>query len=644
MSQPTSIDPASAGEFPIGLKAMLASKSVNAVLFIDDAFEPLSNLEPRLDEAEEIWAGLEADGGALEQARQIDVNGSDDLSADRIHALLTATGPASGILAATSYVSDHASKRLILDFVLGYLGELGVDVRTSGRHDWKEKLPGASMVFLDWRLGPDGDANSVLEASNAARAIHGGPEKPLIVLISSDATVQSSAPKFSKASGLIEGLFDAMPKTWLKDRPSVDLQLAALLTLLNAGHVVQNFIDGVDQQASAAIQLFTQTLRSLSLSDYANLQHFALRKDGQPLGDYLAGLCSGLLADLMFRGELVQHLAALDGEDFASLPALTEPSDSLLTLHNSAVFDMHVGDFAGHPHSDPLHHEARRRYKISFGDVIVEEQEETATCAYIVMTPQCALAESPRQSRKIPDERTIWLLPGTLTGVDHPERSARRSSADTPAFVLDGHRFRIQWDPARVQTVTHGGFAAWLASGRQRRARMRPLYALALQNSMTQEMSKVGLPSPPPMYEPTNVVLCPAFGGKLEGSEKEYRQGRFVMARDSDKDQLVFTKSFVVAIKDVVIEGVERLRKSTAAKDRAALESIERATGDARCWAPLILPFTMPQNAKSVPFLGGAVLVCHVAGKPKPPLDRKVLAIVAIGSTEEADPRTSSTA
>jgi hypothetical protein len=59
--------------------------------------------------------------------------------------------------------------------------------------------------------------------------------------------VNDRARQFSQESGLISGLFEAMPKEWLSDQAKIDLQMTILCSHLEKGHVVQNFVDVVSK-------------------------------------------------------------------------------------------------------------------------------------------------------------------------------------------------------------------------------------------------------------------------------------------------------------------------------------------------------------------------------------------------------------
>ena len=623
------------------LKEFLAARAVERVLFIDDGFEPLGQVEPTQGEQEDLWTAIEADPSALSVASEEGLTQPSDLNGGRIAELLVRSDADAlrNLVEQASYVVDHASKTKQLHFAIGYLESLGVKVLTSGREGWSDQLEGVSIVFLDWRLGPETNrAEAMEEASKVARQISKGsqPNRPMIVLISSDPAVKEEARSFSRHSGLLPGLFDTMPKEWLQDRSGVDLQLTVLGEHLQKGHVVQAFVDAVNSRATEAIRSFVDKIHDLTLSDYANLQHFALKHDGHPLGDYLAELLAGVWVDALFQGPLRDQLRALDKENFESLPALTSPSEALSDLHMAAVFDTHVGDFEPHPQAQPLPQgEAEtERLSISLGDVIMEG-EGAAAKAYVIINPQCDLAESPRHNRRIDNDLSVLLVPGVLRPVGALDRAKRKETADTPFFAVDGARGRIQWEGKKQIAVSYADFPGWLADKpRRRRVRMRPRFALALQNAIRSDLSRVGLPAPPPMYEAMDVQLRRAKQGTWDGESEVVPQGRLLMARDAKEDQIVFTRELLTIICQAVASGVAVLNASTKdkGKDKEYATEISNALADPAEIKKLANPFKVPDN--SVSFLASAVMVCRTSKIPKEKFDGRLIICLSIPDSE----------
>ncbi|MDX0673055.1 hypothetical protein GOD84_28835 [Sinorhizobium medicae] len=611
----------------LDFKGLLAEKGIVRVLFIDDAFEPVSNFEPTEIEAGEIWSAIQEKDDLISEAAERGIASQEELTADIIKAVRE--GQESDLRALfdqSDYVTHHTSKLDRLKPAMESLTAAEIDVRTAGREDWEDKLDGVNIVFLDWYLGVDGKQEAIDKASTTARKIHSSPHKPLIVLISSDPAVKNDAPTFRESSKLIGGLFDAMPKQWLADQHGIILQMTALADIFSKGHVVQAFVDNLNSQTAGAIKAFTDVVQELTLSDYANLQHFALKKDGHPLGDYLVNLLTGLWSDALFRGDLKKSLKDLDRQDFASLPAFSEPSSAFAKIYNSAVFDMHVEDFGPHPQQDPEKNEEAGLH-LSLGDLIVAEGEKPEK-VFIIMNPECDLAASPRGKRVIPGDQSILLLPGDLVPIDHADRSARKTLPDTPFFVLDEkQKFRIHWNITGLHSVPYGDFKAWLGS-KKRRACMRPLYILSLQQAVHAHLTRVGLPSPPPLYEGLTTTLKSTFGGKFLNEDVTLQQGKYVMARDTEDDQVAFTTECVNKIKELVVKGVAKLAASNVAKDAEYKAAIETALLEPEEWGQVLRPFKLPRAGAK--FFGDSVFVCREDKATEAQLSRKTLVCVVV--------------
>jgi hypothetical protein len=620
------------------LKEFLAAKSVRKVLFIDDGFEPLEQIEPTVEEQNELWTAIEADNEALSTASAEGLSQSEALTGDVIAAFLNRTenDPLRRLAETSPYVVSHRNKTQLLRGAIEYLVSLGTTVLTSGRDDWEEKLDDVSIVFLDWRLGPESEGSDpIQQAMQVASKIHGGQSsaRPMIVLISSERNVKEKARQFSQESGLISGLFDAMPKEWLSDQANVDLQMTILCAHLEKGHVVQNFVDAVSNRTKDAADTFVSKIRNLTLSDYANLQHFALREDGHPLGDYLIQLLAGVWIDTLFRGELREPLRALDKADFESLPSLVEPSEVLNDLYNAAVFDTHISNFERHPHAAEPQIGQAKRLALSLGDIVVEQENRMASKVYMVINPQCDLAESPRDKRRIDDCLSVLLVPGELRPVGAPECSQSNETAKTPCYIVDGAKFRIHWYGKKQVAIPYIEFPEWLdKKPRERKARMRTTFALSVQAAVRSQLTRIGLPVAPPMYAPIEAEVRYARMGQWAGMAEPLTLRRLFMDGDSTPDQVVLTHEYMTRLCKVVQEGIGPLAASGEQGDAEKAATIKRALADPAKLEELARPFPVPDNPQK--FLGGAVVVCRKGKPPRPDHDKRLIVCLMLPDKE----------
>lgn len=610
------------------LKQFLAEKSVRKVLFIDDGFDPLHQTEPTEEERNGLWTEIEADATALELATSADLSGPDDLTGEVIAELLERedSDPLNVLASRSEFVVMYASKTAAIRPVIERLRSFDLIVETAGESDWRNHLEDVSIVFLDWRLGQEGDTGAAIEAaSSVAKSIHEsrGPSLPMIVLISSFDGVKEHARSFSEKSGLVSGLFDAMPKALLAE--SIELQMTILCDYLEKGHVVQSFFDAVNRRTNEAAASFVETIRNLTLSDYANLQHFALKADGHPLGAYLTELLAGVWIDALFQGTLREPLSALDSLDFECLPSLTEPSEAVNRVYNSAMFDTHVGDFQPHPHADPT--AAENAVRLTMGDVVVERDAAGKIAqVYVVINPQCDLAESPRSKRRIDDDLSVLLVPGELRPIASEDRGKGKATASTPYFAVGEQEFRVLWFGKKQLAVPYAEFSNWMRQGqRERKARMRTSFALELQTAIRSELTRVGLPVAPPMVAPIEARVYRASDRECSQALKTLRLRRLLMAYDPPADQVVLTREDVTEICRLVKERIEELSTSGSKVPRY-VESVAEALTDPAQLQALAKPFQVPK--KKTEFLGRSVLVCRESKMPSKFDNHTVLCVI----------------
>ncbi len=160
------------------------------------------------------------------------------------------------------------------------------------------------------------------------------------------------------------------------------------------------------------------------------------------------------------------------------------------------------------------------------------------------------------------------------------------------------------------------------------------MFALALQNSIRSDLSRVGLPAPPPMYETMEVQLRRAKLGVWDGDPEVFSQGRLLMARDPGEDQIILTHDVLTRICQVVASGVEALAAPTKNKGKeSAAILIASALADPAELQRLAKPFALPAGGVSY-FLAGAVRVCRTSKIPEKGFDRKIIVCLSIPEPE----------
>ncbi|ERM01550.1 hypothetical protein Q644_20965 [Brucella intermedia 229E] len=135
---------------------------------------------------------------------------------------------------------------------------------------------------------------------------------------------------------------------------------------------------------------------------------------------------------------------------------------------------------------------------MQLGDVFLDKARAKAI---VVLSADCDLAFSPLEDREPDAETPVMLVPpGTPTKL--------KDATDEPSHRTDGilHRdevYRIAWDFAKYRSVGLGELEKWLKDkgfDTTNRDRLRPLFALKLQQEFGAHLLRVGPPLlPPPM-------------------------------------------------------------------------------------------------------------------------------------------------
>ena len=483
---------------------------------------------------------------------------------------------------------------------------------------------------------PDaGTHPAVLAAANKAREIlEGWPKdkpKPLIILMSSKPGVEADAGAFCRQAKILRGMFYAVPKATLSDSFSLRLHLNLFAMSLPAGRRLQSFMDTLRQEFETARMGFLDTLSDLTLTDYACIQRLCLQNEGQPLGDYLLWLFSTYLGQKLFAEGLKEVGNDLDTMTFEqAVPSAGPPSATLADIYHTALFDTSVGPVVSHPLAetnenapeqvhpaialgDVLRYQGRTAIDTDeSGDVVAEEgsdtekelrppsdtnaesveysednQEDTSSKngaggesnpdLLVLINAQCDLAYRPdaEDATDSVNHLAIVLLPGTLNPL-----GAKRSGPSKPKTELyqqDGQNYRIEWDTKNVQTIPFARFREWMKDkGYERSSRLRLPHALEIQRAFASDVTRIGSPVSPPIYQPIEIqLLRPNSQGNayeaLDGVE-EGEAAFLVLTRSGQ--QCVFTLPLLA-----------KLRKLLA--DRGV--TIEEAD-----WVKLRSPFKLP--------------------------------------------------
>ncbi|MCI0575499.1 MAG: hypothetical protein L0331_04755 [Chloroflexi bacterium] len=653
------------------LSALLVTTGLRCAALVDDVYDPLELMELPSGERDELWTRLEADDEALADLERIG------------HQLSNPGELTSMVLAAfdASRAQCPAFERVWLASMVGNRVEagrgqvkrlkglleqdLGLKVGTFGRNSPTEDLVSdeAQLLFIDWYLGddvvPDGEAGVVSKRDMPAAVkvavakvmdiLSRWPDrpKPIFVLMSSRPGLREHAGEFCRHSGILRGMFYAVPKRELTDRFKLRMHMRLFAMSLTAGRDLQTFVDALDKKFDDVKKEFLKGISDLTLNDYAYVQSLSLQDDGQPLGDYLLWLFSAYLGQLLFANALRDERAKLDSMTFTkALPSLDPPSDRLTEIYHTALFDTSVGPITPHARAARVVTTAEAsanpsaltlgdvlRYQMLQGDgnvattdtVTEQGKIESQGAAsrkpdlLLVINPQCDLEFTPdRNTRPADPGRSILLLPGLLKSIVEPVHDG--SKPKTELYRHDEGSYRIEWDTRKILTVPLGEFNVWKEKERYERiARLRLPFALEVQRAFAADLTRVGTPVMPPIYQSVAARLLRAhdriFGTpeELQGDEAAF----LVLTRDGQ--QCVLTLPLASRLKALLDERLAEMRVEVTYEGTNRkhlldqLSALERLLDNDSAWAELLSPFKIPTASRPYRLLTGYIQV--VSGK-----------------------------
>ena len=538
---------------PRYIAELLGNKKVQKIAIIDDADDPLTRGELYADEINQFWTLLIADhpeeeeelkrfihetlGRELRRAKDIDDVVLQALWANRSKLGRLKT-PIDRVL--FPKVIEKVSQ---LDRLQQHLeSELNLKVLRPGTNiDVVEDLKGVSIVFIDYVLGPETDEQgSVERAERLTRDIYSAyspSEMPLIILMSSLEKARGDEESFRDRSGLLRGMFYFVSKKDLGDKDQLILNLAAWAKTLPTTVDIQRFVKTLEDAKDVAWDTFIRGVKSLSIGDYAYIQFLSLQDDGHPLGDYMLWLFNSYLGHLFFEGHraMQEQQKVVDELSSTNLPPKqTMPSDQLVKMYQSALFNMNVGDVAGHPVITAMHRDgvaaapSPSMPMLHLGDVFIKDGDNEVL---MVLNADCDLAFGPKRACDL--NGMVLLIPGELRTVDKWGESSTQPVTDF--FEYEGKRYRINWDTKKVYSYRYSELETQLTSKNyHRRARLRLPFALEIQRAFAANLTRVGMPTAPPIYHSVKVEIL----GRVTGKE-----GIALVAPIDDLAFWVLTKS-----------------------------------------------------------------------------------------------------
>ena len=538
---------------PAPIVKRLRAAGIHEVAVIDDVFDGPAEVDVS-GKLGGFFPGIEETGdqealGVLRDRFEIRVAG--DVSVATAQALWDQFDGLPPVLKdhVKQLLSVFLERKRELDIICAHLERLGLRLLRLGdpQRD-PDKLPPDSvrLVFLDYSLTPG--VGRVSEASEwcASELRQRREKRPFLILLSNQIDARAQETRFREQTKQLSGTFAFLGKDEATVEESFYLQLATWGIGNPARQRIQEFVDAVTFSMEETVSAFTGNLRELTVQDYSVVQRICLEEDGQPLGEYMLELFTGVLSHEFRKNSQIQETRkALDQLSFEHvLAASTPPRLELATMYRRALTEPVFGDVGPHPRDEvqqdapiavPKAGSQTRQTKLArwaqrfFGragprtskDIVEKVVGADATDRFLppllglgdiflksvkdpifmVINAACDLSFSPTSKGRLADpDQPIFLIPGTMT----PLRDARQLAGKevTELFEHENSSYRILWDYRHVRAVPLREVRTELVNKDYHRiARLTLPYALKIQRSWTSHLDRIGLPAMPPMFE-----------------------------------------------------------------------------------------------------------------------------------------------
>ena len=359
-------------------------------------------------------------------------------------------------------------------------------------------LDGCQLVFIDYYLDRSEDDGTTAE--RIAKSIEEARRPNVaqqIILMSSSEKVREFRKRFRAAASVEGAAFSFVAKADLDECWKVRAHLEMFARALPHSRLIAEYINAAKKNMRKAQETLATLLDDLDLGDFAFLQNVALRADGHPLGDYLSWLLSSHLGSLSFEYDLRKEQAAVDAIAFdEKLVSPVEPSMSVATFYHSALFSRKLGPLGPHPRAKdedglsdvPL---------VQLGDVFLDLE---CSKAVVILSANCDLAFAPDKERMPDNSMSVLLVSGTPLAIRTTDQEADPRATD--AMEHGSEVYWIKWEFGTFRTVQLGELEGHLRGegfDTSNRDRLRPLYALKLQQEFGNHILRVGRPVMPPV-------------------------------------------------------------------------------------------------------------------------------------------------
>ncbi len=398
-----------------------------------------------------------------------------------------------------------------LDSVTEKLSNLDGLEQLFKRFKWKvDKLPhfdksaldvtACQVIFLDFFLKDETVADNALHrAVEIGQLIVGARQNgslskyPLIVLMSSRPGAAANQKQFKEHTGLRADFFCFIEKSEINAK--IDAQLGSLVQQYEKKQALAHLLDEYWLAAIRSAQALRKHLAMVEPSELVLLHEAELAVEEAVLPDYLSWLVSEFLAAGLLEDAKVRELGTTlpQAIGYGSFPGAVPPSSRIADMYVRSIMRMDINDDI----------QETKRAPIELGDLFAKLNTAGEPEFFLLVVDQSCDLARPDSSNKT-SVLCLQCRPSALNDV--ALAFYRNSAYQKPGDVADlvsmqvngsTQYFLATWDMVNPTTQKLDDLVR-RKNGMKRFARLKPLGALARQESLTQRVGRIGEPVAPP--------------------------------------------------------------------------------------------------------------------------------------------------
>ena len=537
----------------------LKEKSVNTIVLIDDAYDAIEKFDPsnvRDSQIEAFWDEMEnprTEDVTKKNAELLaffDKNSSgkivsrQNFDGDDIAQLWEHRGKLNSLddelqqLFGQEFGKIAQVERIRVQLQNQCVKEDGgcIDIKTVGSSvvDNIGLVGEADIILLDYLMGDDRTpAEAKAKAEKIAKELYkkfSRKKLPLVVLMSSLSSVLEAQEEFQQSTGWLKGLFHCQLKDNLQDEIKLKTHLITWIERLSEGAIIHKFVTSIEKSLKKASKNFLGSIKNLSLDDYSYVNHFSLRTEGQPLGEYMLWLFNSHLGRLAFEADagVRKRQHQVDKIAFEKLPFKQDmPSSTLIEMYDSALFNKHIGKEMQKRRMVAKQKENAHSEGVAVGGNIFKAEKKDGVSdgktfdlpylrlgllfvkdefspVYMVINADCDLAFTADGERlPVP---VVALVEGDLLEVSVRGKELKAYDTEFFKYTETGKPYHIKWDIKSVTFCEYTSFEEFLKNnGYELHALLRTTFALKVQQEYSTSFARIGLPVAPPLQHLVDV-------------------------------------------------------------------------------------------------------------------------------------------